>query len=258
MPTNDLAGYILLNAPTDQVQPLGILSFEKKGTANTTGMNIKDFFVKSTQGKPIVSKDYDLSSDINKSLELELSVDGNLSFLQGLLKFLNIGASFQLEKNRKVKVKLIDPKKDIVNEFKLDAYINNAIKNNISPTFSEMLDQSELYVIIDILKCKKYSLNHSDEKFSNTTGNAEAPGMGETGVKVSTKKSDKEGSFNEGKKYITVAVKALRIYCVTDETGKTSYRLRKDEKLKEVKKTEDFPGEFLSANSIMVANDLTP
>lgn len=253
MPVNDISGYVLLSLPTDQIQPLGLLSFQDKTVANTTGAQINNLFVDSEVPLPLISQDYLVSSNINKSVSLEISVDSHLSLLEGLLKFLKLSATFNLQKNRSVKVNLLDARKNNVNEFELDAYINSAKLNRAAKTFIEMLQNDRLYVVTDILKCKKYSLEYADQKTTDSGLEAEAAAVGDTEAKVHTGNTGTTSSVNEGEDFITIGVRAYRIYYKKDKkTGEESYRIRKDDVIKTVLADEDFPGQLLAAETITV------
>ena len=162
MATDNISGYCMLSMPSDEVKPLGLLSFKEKGIANITGIETGDIFIDSEVALPSVSKDYNLSTAINKSVTMELSVDSHLSLLEGLLKFLKLSASFKLEKNKSVRITMMDAKKNNVNEFKLDAYINSAKINNISPTYVEMLKNDELF-----RQCSDVGSRMSTKEFVN-------------------------------------------------------------------------------------------
>jgi hypothetical protein len=253
MPTNDIASYILLSLPSNQVQPLGILTFQNKGAVNTTGMRINNLFVDSEVPLPVVSDDYLVSSNIKKSLSLDISVEGHLSLLEGILKFMKLSASFKLEKKKSVKVNLLDARKSIVNEFDLDAYINTSKLNKNGKTFGEMLQNDKLYVVTDILKCKKYSLEYADEKNLNAQEETNADKIGALGVNINAGRNSNDNSVNEGEEYITIGVKAYRIYYIKDkETGEESYRIRRDDQIKTVLDDDDFPGDLLDAETIIV------
>ena len=251
MPANNVSGYVLLSLPSNQVQPLGLLTFQSKTAANSTGAQINNIFVDSEVPLPLVSEDFVVSSDINKSISVDVSISGNLSLLEGLLDFLKISALFKLEKNKSVRIHLLGAKKNTVNEVELDAYINSSKLNTKAKAFMEILQNNELYVVTDILKCKKYSLESIDKKDSKTEFKVDAPKIGDVSVEVHSGKNITDNSVYEGDDYITIALKAYRIYYTKDkDTGEESYRIRKDDVLKIVLDDEDFPGEMLDTETI--------
>lgn len=256
MPTNNISGYTLLSLPTDQVQPLGILTFEKKGIVNTTAVRIDNLFSESEVALPVPPDDFSVSSDVSKTLTLEVNVDNHLSLLEGLLKFLKFSTSFKLDKNKSVKIHLLEAKKRPVNEFQLDAYISSAKVNEKGKAFVELLRNDELYVITDVLLCKKFSMEYADGKAMEIAAKAEAAAVGDLDIKVDTKKTASDITTNEGEKYITIGVKAYRIFFIKDKnTGEESYRIRKDDKIDIVLDDEDFPGEMLNAPTIIVTEN---
>ncbi|HEY5771002.1 MAG TPA: hypothetical protein VIS75_00185 [Chitinophagaceae bacterium] len=253
MATDDFSGYCLLSMPTDQVKPLHLLTLKEKKVANTTSMTLSNIFTDSEVPLPLASEDYLVSSGINKSVSVELSIDSHLSLLEGLLKFLKLSGVFKLEKKSFVTVNMIDARRNSVIESEVDAFINSAKLNTKALTFIEMLRKNELFVITDILKCKKYSIQNSAEK--NVGGNLEGAAAGKTdaGARFHTSKKNQDSSVNEGEEYITIAVKAFRIKYIKDETtGQESYRIRKDDVIKTIKDDEDFPGELLQLETVTV------
>lgn len=252
MAGENISGYSLVSMPSDQILPLGILSMEDKGTANLTGATISDLFIDSEVALPPVSPDYNLSTEINQSLSIELSVDTHLNLLQSLLSVLHLSAAFKLEKNRTVKMQLLDPKKNSVNEFKLDAYINSARINTISPTFTELLRRDQLYVITDILKCRHYTFAYAQTKSTDTSVGADAPLQGDGTARVRTASAGNDSITNAGDQFITIGLIAWRIFYGQDKNGKDSFRIRREEQLKTIKGDEDFPGEPLQAGQILI------
>lgn len=255
MATDNISGYCLLSMPSDQVQPLGLLSFQGKGIANSTGVAVGDIFIKSEIALPLISQDYNLSTTMSKSVAIEIAVDTHLSLLEGLLNFMKISASFKLKKSRSVRLNMFDAKKNMVNEFKLDAYINSAQINRISPAFTDMLLNNELYVITDILKCRKYSIEYTNNTKTDTALKAAVPAMAEGGLSVQTGRADSDRAIYEGGDFITIGIKAYRIFYVKDDrTGEESFRIRLDDTIKTVKDDEDFPGEVLNADTVAMSS----
>lgn len=258
MAGDTLSGYCLVCMPSDQAQPLCILSMEEKGIATLRGFTISDLFVDSEVALPLISKDYNLSTEVNQSLEVQLSVDANLNLLQQLLSFIHLSASFKLEKNRTVNVKLLSPKKNVVNDFKLDAYINSARADDSSTTYTGMLKKNQLYVVTDILKCKKYTLEYTNSNSFDTNVDAKAPAQGDASAGIHAASSASDNVSNDGDDFITIGVIAYQILYYQDNiTGKDRYRIRKDEKLKTVKGIEggeSFAGEKLQATQILAPN----
>lgn len=253
MATDDFAGYCLLNMPTNQVQPLSLLTLQGKKLANTTSMTLSNIFIDSEEALPLASEDYLVSSGINKSVSVELSIDSHLSLLEGLLKFLKLSAIFKLEKKNSVTVHMIDARRNSVREDQVDAFINGAKLNSKTPTFIETLKKNELFVITDILKCKKYSIENTAEKTAGGNIEGAAAGKTDAGAGFHASKKNEDSSVNEGDEYITIAVRAYRIKYVKDETtGQESYRIRKDEEIKIIKDDEDFPGELLQLETVVV------
>ena len=259
MPANNVSGYVLLSLPNNQVQPLNLLTYQSKTEANSTASRVDDIFVDSEVSLPAPSEDFALSSDINKSVAVDVSVSAHLSLLEGLLDFLKISALFKLQKNKSIRIHLLNAKKNTVNEFKLDAYINGAKLNTLAKSFVEMLENDELYVVTDVLKCKKYSLEYIDKKSSKTEFTIEAPKIGGGGADVLTGKNISESLVYEGDDYLTIAVKAYRIYYIKDEdSGEVSYRIRKDDVIRTVLNDEDFPGEMLNTETINFVSSNEP
>ncbi|GEM_PF-3580650 len=253
MATNDISGYVLLSMPTDQVKPLGILTKQNKTIVNSTAARIDNLFIDSEVPLPLISDDYLVSANINKTISMEVSVDNHLSLLESLLKYVKLSASFKLDKNKSVKINLMEAKKNTVNEFELDAYINSSKLNKAAKSFISMLENDELFVVTDILKCKKYSLEYTDGKSIDAGLEAAAGNVGDLGAAFHAGKTGEDVAVNEGEEYLTIAVKAYRIFFVRDKrSGEISYRIRKDDVIKTVLDDEDFPGEKLLAETVNI------
>jgi len=253
MSNNSISGYTLLSMPTNQVQPLSLLHLQKKGVANTLAVRVDKLFTGSEVPVPLPSEDYVVSAGIDKTVTVDIDVDSHLSLLEGLLNYLKISGSFKLHKNRSVKVNLIEARRKNVDEFDLDAYINSSSVNKASSMFSEMLERNELYVVTDVLKCKKYSLEYSNQRNMEAGAEVAAATLGEGGVKVQADKQASDRSVNEGDEYITIAVKAYRIYAVKDKkSGSLKFRLRKEDVIDTIYGEEDFPGEVLTEETVNV------
>jgi hypothetical protein len=252
--TNNISGFCLLSMPSDQIQPYSILTSQNGSSADSTGINIKDIFKKSTQALRKIEKNKELSSEINKAVTVELSVDSNISLLEQLLKFLKLSASFKLQKNKALKLHMIEPKIDAVNEFYLDAYINNAEVNAVSESFTDMLNNDQLYVVTQILKCRKYALEYADNNTTDAGVKADAATVGEASTGVHTSNTNNDNATYEGENFITIGVKSYQILSGEDTNGKTKYRIRKDEKIKTVKGDEGFKGQLLEADKVNVSN----
>ena len=251
MQSNSISGYVLLSMPTDQVKPLKLLTREKKGIVNITNVGIDDLFTNDETAIP-VSEDFKLSSNINNNLTLDVSVDAHVSLLQILLQYVKLSVGFSFQKTKSVKVHLLEAKTNAVNEFKLDNYINNAQVRRVSKTFTDMLVDNNLFIVTDILKCKKYTLSYSDDK--TTAGGMEVGSelIGDVSAKTKVAKSGIDTLQNEGEDYITIGLKAYRIYCEGDKkTGQLTCRIRKSpEPIRRILADEDFPGELLEEISI--------
>lgn len=251
MASDSISGFVLLEMPSDNVKPLSLLSQTSK-EVSTTGMTIKDLFPESDTALPLISPDYNISSKVDRSLMVEISVDSHLNLLQSLLKFLNLSASFNLQKSKSVMVNMIDAKKNIVNEFKLDSYINSGKLDTHSPSIVELLKNNKLFVVTEILKCKKYSIGYVVAKSIDSGTTAKMPNVADISARVHTGNNSSNDLTNEGDEYITLAVKAFRIYFQEDKNSTVSYRIRKDDSIKIIKGDEDFPGELLNAATVSI------
>ena len=252
MAKNSISGYILLSMPSSDVQPLGLLSLQNKGVVNTTAVRIDDLFVDSSKALPLISKDTILSPGINKTLSWDIDVNSHISLLQGLLNYIKLSALFKLKKNKTVKVNLLDARKNNVNEFELDAFINAAKVNQASEAFVEMLEENKLYVITDILKCKNYSLEYSDEKGIEAGVEANATALGEGGITAVLGKTNIDNYTGQGENYITIALKAYQIHFEKNkENGKISCRIRNQAKFNTALDYGKFDGEILNGETLL-------
>jgi hypothetical protein len=251
MSTNPLAGYILLSMPTDQIQPLSLLTLLNKRTANMTGVKIGDLFEANEGPMPHITKNLNVSSTIDQSLSLDVDLKTNLSFLESLLEYVNLSLSMKFQKESKAKINLLDAKKDIVNEFHLDAFINGGRVKKTAKSFVELLEKNELYVVTDILKCKKFSVEYQNGRDFSGGLSAESPGLGGGSLEGKKSTNQSESMVNESESYLTFGVKAYRIFYIVDKkTGEESYRIRKENVIKTVLDDENFPGDFLEAQKI--------
>ena len=116
-----------------------------------------------------------------------------------------------------------------------------------------MLNASQLFVVTDIIKCRKYSFEYSSNKVTDARLKIETPldGGGNAGVRTENTANEDMSYEGEGDEEITIAVKAWRILCSHDKkTGIDSYRIRKEEGFKTVKSEEKFSGEPLDAEMV--------
>ncbi|HLZ87147.1 MAG TPA: hypothetical protein VKQ52_07905 [Puia sp.] len=248
----NLAGFCLLALPNPQIQPLSILTSKDKSHAETTNVDIKNIFVDNTEPLPRPTMDAAILKDASRSVVVELSVEGNANLLQHLLSFLKLSATFKLEKSRSIMVRLENARKTGVNEFDLDAFVNSAKASQKSETFLEMLNKNELFVVTDIIKCKKYAFEYSDNKVTSAQLKVDTPLDGGGNAGVHTTNSAKEDMTYEGDEDITLAVKAYRIlYNHDKKTGRDKYRIRKEEALATVKGPEKFSGDRLDAELVL-------
>lgn len=243
MQVNSLSSYVLLSMPTNQIGPLSLLTLENKGVVYATGATLEDLFVSEESGVPI-AKEFNLTSNIDNTLSLDISVAAHASFLQSLLQVAKAALNFDFQKRKSVRVKMLDAKSQAVNEFDLDTFINNADVNRSSANFLEMLEKNKLFVVTDILKCKKYSMSNTNEGKIGGGVDAGSEVIGEVSVKANAAKAGSKVLENTGEDYITLAIKAYRIYCSVDKkTGQLDCRIRKSpEPIREVLGEEDFPG----------------
>lgn len=253
MQTNLISGYVLLNMPTDKVQPLKLLTLEKKGVANTTNVKLQDLFTSNEAGTP-VTEDFNLTNLINNTVTLDVSIDAHVSLLQALLKYVKLSVGFDYKKTKSVNVHLIDAKSTTVNEFNLDNFISNAFVKTSTGTFYEMLIKDQLFVVTDILKCKKYSISNAKDGKAGGGIEAGSEVIGEISANASVANSGSRVLENSGDDYLTIGIKAYRIYCQVDEKSKTlTCRIRKStDEIKRILAEEDFPGDLLEVASINV------
>ena len=141
---------------------------------------------------------------------------------------------------------MVDAKKNKINEFKLDAYINSAKVSGASPNFLEMLRNDEIFVITEILKCRTYSLDYADSRKVDSGMDVNAGAAGEGSANLHKDNARNDTQANQGEEFITIGIKAFRIFYLLDKaTGVESFRIRLDDKLRTIKDDEDFPGESL-------------
>ena len=255
MSTLNPGGFILLEIPTENVHPLQILTKGENGTVYLQNFTIKDIFPKSEYALPVMSSDLEIPSGMEMAADLNLSINSNISILQSLLKLIGSSAIASFDQNKINSIKLIlnFPKKNTVNEFKLDAYINKATMNEDSVSFKKMLLKDEVYVITEIIKCKDFTLVASDSNTINAEASASLPEIGnlESGL---SHKTDRSNSQNyKGNSYLTIGIKAYRILYDKSFWGKGGFRISQEKEIKTIKGEERFSGESLMAETINIS-----
>ena len=251
-------GYTSLSIPAENVKPLTLLLRTSKGVVENLNESIDELWQPVNLAKPAVSEDGDMAGQVSGFDTLDLKLEGNFNFLQALTKIFSSGlkASLSLDKSKKVKFKLEDPKNNTISIIKLDAFLQDAKLNTAAKSILERLQDGDLYVVTEILKAKSFSVEKGNA--IEFKGEASIPVKEIVDASVKTGiGSDRETMIGyNGDHYLTFGFKAFKIYCKGDlERGEqVSFRIREADDIKIYRSEEGYPAHQLDDEIV----DLNP
>lgn len=152
-------GYNFVVSPSESIKPLLLLFKNKDGVSSTDSMLTK-IFPAVDIFPPQVSKNKKVQ-DISQNSKVSYEFSAGVNVLESLLKKLNLGnagANTDLDKQVTVNVVYENILRDYVSFVDLDQYISGTSPSDEKMNASrEKLEDSELYVITEVLKSKSYS-----------------------------------------------------------------------------------------------------
>ena len=157
-------GYNLVALPKEDIAPLMLL-YKNGNAVSAVESSVDKLFAIADAPLPVVAKDKTVAS-INGSASVVFDADGGVSMLDWLLKTLKMGkisAQTEIDATHKVKITYENVKEDKVSLLELDNFISGSdpVKGKFN-AFKEKLEDSELYVINNVLKSNSFSVAVED------------------------------------------------------------------------------------------------
>lgn len=207
------AGYCWVTVPDNYIAPLQLLKKGKGGAVNQLNTSIETIFSANTFALPAISPDVELTGEMAGEEIVDLKVQSDVSILQSLLKIFskNANADFNYQNNETARFRLIDPKRNFIDIGKLDYFIGDAEMVTAAKTLVKNLKDDELYVITDIVKAKGFTLESLADKKAGAAVDIGTVAA-DAGASFERSTSTKAILNQNGDTYITVAVRAYRIY----------------------------------------------
>ncbi len=249
----DFKGYALVMVPTDRIKPYSLLLLKNSNEVTEAYTSIDSIFKKEGSDLPVLS--YNMPLNMNENIQLNLKADVELKLLEGLLKFIgsHVSAEFKYDKTDIVNIKLIEPKSDAVNDMaKVDGYINNASLFEEAASFIRDLKNDRLFMVTEILKCNNFIIENTTSKQTDANAGTEFKSVADANAGVASNKNITASLSYSGDAYLTVGLKAWRIFYDKNFFGKGSFRIRTSPDIKMVKGGEEYPGEKLESSYIIL------
>jgi hypothetical protein len=206
------AGFVMLSLPQSDVNPLQLLIRTSSGTVDRLNASLGDLFIPQTTAPPDVSSDKPLP-EVEGEEELNMNINADVSFLKGLEKFFGLkgSANFSYEQGRIFKIKLNDPKLSTVNVIRLSGFIKDAKVNNSVGDMADKLNDSEVYVITEVIKAKSFRVGRANNQQAKEEIEVNVPGVAEGSQGVDIGRKDSSDLHYDGDTPMTFALKAYRI-----------------------------------------------
>lgn len=253
------AGYCWVRMPDDQIAPLQLLKRKKSGEVDQLNTSITTIFEPNTYSLPAVSRDVELTKQISGEEVIDLKLQANVSVLQGLLKVFskNADADYNYQNSNTGTFSLVEPKRNYIDVGVLDSFISNATLLTSAQTTIEDLKNDDLYVITEIIKTKGFTLETSAAN-KNAAGINLGTTVADGNASFEANRSSKNIMKQEGDTYITVAVKAYRIYYKRPglfSNKPATFRIKQQD-LDVVRKSESGVSELEKFDGTLLNNDV--
>ena len=207
-------GYNLVALPKEDIAPLMLL-YKNGDSVCAVESTVDMLFAIADAPLPVVTKDKVVAS-INGAASLIFDAEGGISMLDWLLKTLKIGefsTSTEIAATHKVKITYENVKEDKVSLIDLDSFISGSepVQGKFN-TFKEKLEESELYVINNVLKSNSFSVAVEDATGAKVDIEASLKGIVNANVDISRNKNNELTlTHSHVATYIVFAVKAQQI-----------------------------------------------
>ena len=242
-------GYTWVSIPSSDIEPLQLLEQVGAGQVQQLNAELTDMFEPKNYAPPLLQSNKPLPSSLHLQEEVDVQVDANLGLLESFVKIFTgkAGLHLNIDKKKKLQFKLENATKSVVNIIKLDAFIQDALVNDMASTFVAKLKSDGLYVITEVIKASSFVL--SFEKNSSVDTGIEVPtNVAEINAGYDRATGELRVMTSQGAAPLTVAVRAARIFF--DKPGFLSgkpakFRLNNDAKVEVFKGEEEYPASYL-------------
>lgn len=207
-------GYNLVALPKEDIVPLMLL-YKNGNSVSAIESTVDKLFSIADAPLPVVTKDMSVTS-IDGGASIIFDAEGGVSMLDWLLNTLKMGkfsAKTEIEATHKVKITYENVKEDKVSLLQLDSFISGSdpVQGKFN-TFKEKLEDSELYVINNVLKSNSFSVAVEDAIGSQVDIEARLKGIVDANVDISRNKNNELTlRHTNTDAYIVFAVKAQQI-----------------------------------------------
>jgi hypothetical protein len=185
-------GYNLVALPKEDIQPL-LLLYKNGDAVSSVEDSLEKLFKQANAPVPTVVKDKPVTN-IDGSADVLFDAEGGVSMIGRLLEKLNLGklnAKLKVEATHKVKITYENIKEDKVSLLELDGFITDANPDTARfGTFKAKLENSELYVINNVLKSNSFSIVVEDANGTQLNVEADIKNIVNANVNVSKNKNN--------------------------------------------------------------------
>ena len=207
-------GYNLVALPKEDIAPLMLL-YKNNQAVSAVESTVDKLFAITDAPLPVIKKNKVVTS-IDGGASIVYDGEAGVSMLDWLLKTLKMGkfsAKTEIDATHKVKITYENVKEDKVDLLALDSFISGSdpVEGKFN-SFKEKLENSELYVINNVLKSNSFSVSVEDANGTMVDIDATIRGLVDANVDI-TKNKSKEITLKHtnAETYIIFAFKAQQI-----------------------------------------------
>ncbi len=207
-------GYNLVALPKEDIAPLMLL-YKNNDVVSAVESTVDKLFAVADAPLPVISKDKTVTN-LNGGASVVFDGDGGVALLDWLLKTLKMGkfsAKAEIDATHKVKITYENVKEDKVDLLSLDNFISSSdpVEGKFN-AFKEKLEDSELYVINNVLKSNSFSIAVEDASGAKVDMEATVKGIVDSNVNISRNTNNDITLKNpNADSYIVFAFKAQKI-----------------------------------------------
>jgi hypothetical protein len=207
-------GYNLVALPKEDIAPLMLL-YKNGNAVGAVESTVDKLFTISDAALPVITKNKAVTS-IDGGASVVFDAEAGVSMLDWLLKTLKMGkfsAKMEIGATHKVKITYENVKEDKVSLLELDNFISGSdpVEGKFN-AFREKLEDSELYVINNVLKSNSFSIAVEDATGTKVDVEATVKGIVDANVDISKNKNNEITLKNtDADNYVVFAFKAQQI-----------------------------------------------
>ena len=247
------AGFVFLSLPLDQIAPLSLLAKAGNGIVSRTGASLRDLFPEKKYPLPPLTKDGKLPKDISGEEELDMKVEANIKFLEGLasLTRTKLDAGIEAGRSRKCIFTIQDPLLDLVSSFEIDKYISgNPLSDSIT-TFEHLFKKDDLYLVTEVIKSRSFEINYDSDISTGSHASVTVEKMVEAGGKAEFTKQNKQTmKSGDNGPLLAIAIKAVQLLYDKkwwQSKKDAKYRINLNPNIVEARGPEDMECNYLDA-----------